>query len=655
MNRRAGLEPAHILFNEDGTPHATDYDDIYHSASGGMEQARHVFLGGNRIPQRWSGTTRFAILETGFGLGINFLATWQAWQNDPRHPGTLHYFAAEKHPPTAAQLEQAHACWPELAELSAALRKLWPEPLAGFHRLHFESDKLHLTLMLGDVRTLLPNVHGQFDAIYLDGFSPERNPDMWSADLMADIAWLAAPDATVASYTVARPVRDALTGAGFAVEKLPGFGSKRDMLAGRVSRPEASQPAHPPIPCHNSPRHATKPIVVIGAGIAGVTVAERLARRDQRIILIDSHPRIAQGATGNKLSALLPALAIDETRLARLNRAAFFYALQRLHTLSDAECGARWAECGVLQLPRSDELAERQARIVHEQQLPAGFVSLVDKAAATQLCGAPVTRGGWWVPHGGWVAPVSVCEALLASAGNAIDYRPNHNVTALNYLADEWQVWGSENANATGELCRASTVVLANSHGMLSYPQAAHLPLLSYRGQVTHLPATVGDPPNCVLCGDGYLTPVVDGQRCLGASFERSDAIDVRDVDHVSNLHRLASMLPDSEERFAPENLTGKAGLRPVSPDKLPLLGALPLPRDASTREAVKHLSTHEQWPRWPGLYVATGYGARGMVWSHLMAELLACQIVGEPLPVEADLVAAVDPARYPWRSSAAG
>lgn len=640
MNRRAGLTPAHILFNEDGTPHATAYNDVYHSASGGLEQARHVFLNGNRVLERWSGGARFSILETGFGLGINFLATWQAWRNDPQRPGTLHYFAVEKHPPTVAQLEQAHARWPELAELSTALRKIWPEPLAGFHRLHFDMDCIHLTLMLGDARTLLSSVQGQFDAIYLDGFAPERNPDMWSTELMADIAGLAAPKATVATYTVARNVREALIGAGFQIEKRPGFGSKRDMLSGGIA------PDHTPRPVASPASAREQSIVVIGAGIAGVTVAERLASRGRHVILFDSHPSPAQAATGNKLSALLPALAIDETRLARLNRAAFFYALQRLRTLSETGNSVRWSECGVLQLPRSDELAERQERIVREQQLPAGFVSLVDQKTAAELCGAPITQGGWWFPRGGWVAPASVCEALLANAGDAIEFRANTTITALHYVDQEWQLQSHDGS----ELYRAATVILANSHGMLSYPQAAHLPLLGYRGQVTHLSAVAGDPPTCVLCGDGYLTPVVDGEHCLGASFEHSDAIDIRDSDHVSNLKRLEHMLPENARRFTVEKLSGKVGVRPVSPDKLPLLGALPIPRDESAREAVKHLSVHGQWPRWPGLYVATGYGARGMVWSHLMAELLACQISGEPLPVEAELVSAVDPARYPWR-----
>lgn len=648
MNRRAGLEPAHILFTEDGTPHATDYQDVYHSASGGLEQARHVFLGGNDLPSRWSSLPRFAILETGFGLGINFLATWQAWLGDPQRPDVLHYFAVEKHPPGADELRTAHARWPELTSLSNALCKAWPEPVAGFHRLHFEHDRIHLTLMFGDVRQQLSQVEGRFDAIYLDGFSPERNPEMWAAELMTDIAWLAKANATCASYTIARSVRDALSSAGFALEKRAGFGTKRDMLIGHLVPSEKS--ASPAL-LQSTARTPAESIIVIGAGIAGITIAERLARHGRHVVLLEERPSIAQGATGNKLSALLPALAIDETRLARLNRAAFFYTLNRLQTLADAGHAVHWSECGVLQMPRSDELARRQERIIADQQLPAGFVRMVDAVTAQSLSGAPLVSGGWWFARGGWVDPVSVCHALLESAGSQVELRPNVSVNRLEYKGGGWQLWGHTANTTDTELCHATTVILANSHSMLSYPQAAHLPLLCYRGQVSHLPSLPDEAPHCVVCGDGYLTPVVKGERCLGASFERSDAIDIRVADHESNLARMRNMLQGDTHQFSAETLTGRAGLRPVSPDKLPLLGALPLPK-LTDSGGTRRPAAHGEWPRWPGLYVATGYGARGMVWSHLMAELLACQIVGEPLPVEADLVAAVDPARYPWRHS---
>ncbi|MFN4148618.1 MAG: tRNA (5-methylaminomethyl-2-thiouridine)(34)-methyltransferase MnmD, partial [Rhodocyclaceae bacterium] len=228
--------PAELCFDGNGTPFSASFGDVYHSASGGLEQARHVFLAGNGLlgsDSRWRNRSQFAILETGFGMGLDFLATWQAWRDDPRRPARLHYFAIELHPFRSADLARLHENYPELAPLAAQLRLRWPSLIPGFHRLHFEGGAVTLTLVLGDARQVLHDIAAQFDAFYLDGFSPAKNPEMWSAEVCEGLAWLAKPDATLATWTVAGDVRRKLSAAGFTLERRPGFGAKREMLVGR--------------------------------------------------------------------------------------------------------------------------------------------------------------------------------------------------------------------------------------------------------------------------------------------------------------------------------------------------------------------------------------------------------------------------------------
>ena len=226
------LDVARLAFDTDGTPVSEAYGDVYHSAAGGAAQARHVFLAGNGLPERWRARECFTLLETGFGLGLNFLATWMAWKNDP-HAGTeLHFVSLEKHPFTADDLAVAHAAWPEFSALAAELREHWPVLAPGEHRISLDAGRVILHLIFGNAVDTLSTLKMEVDAFYLDGFSPAKNPEMWSPELCGALANRARPGATLATWSVAGGVRQALKTAGFVVEKCPGFAGKRQMLVG---------------------------------------------------------------------------------------------------------------------------------------------------------------------------------------------------------------------------------------------------------------------------------------------------------------------------------------------------------------------------------------------------------------------------------------
>ena len=140
------IEPAELAFDSEGTPYSPAYGDVYHSADSGPGQARHVFVGGNDLPRRWARARVFTILETGFGLGLNFLATWREWRADPARCERLHFVSIEKHPFDRGALRTLHLRYGEFAPLAAQLQHAWPPLVAGLHRLHFENGRLTLTL-----------------------------------------------------------------------------------------------------------------------------------------------------------------------------------------------------------------------------------------------------------------------------------------------------------------------------------------------------------------------------------------------------------------------------------------------------------------------------------------------------------------------------
>ncbi|MFN3993437.1 MAG: tRNA (5-methylaminomethyl-2-thiouridine)(34)-methyltransferase MnmD [Tabrizicola flagellatus] len=215
--------PPELDWRDDVIPVSRRFDDPYFSLAGGLEETRHVFLAGNDLPARLC--EGFQVAELGFGTGLNLLALLAAH----RGPARVHYTSFEAFPLSAAEMERAHRAFPELDEISHRLREQWA---TGTRELKFPN--LTARIVVGDARQTLPGWQGRADAWFLDGFSPAKNPELWSDDLMRAVAAHTAPGGTFATYTAAGHVRRALADAGFDVSRRPGFGRKRHMTTGRL-------------------------------------------------------------------------------------------------------------------------------------------------------------------------------------------------------------------------------------------------------------------------------------------------------------------------------------------------------------------------------------------------------------------------------------
>lgn len=641
------LDPAEPLLSPDGTPYSPRYDDVYHSVEGGLAQARHVFLGGNGLPGAWQDREQFVILETGFGQGLNFLATWQAWRDDTRRCGRLHFVSVEKHPFTREGLATVHAALGELAPLAAQLQAAWPLPLPGLHRLAFEGGAVVLTLALGDVDTLLPKLAVGADAFYLDGFSPARNPDMWAPAVMKRLARLARPGATLATYTAAGFVRRGLASAGFDVTKAAGFASKRDMTVARFPS-DWPRRRHPPQPAAQWPERRA---IVVGAGLAGCAVTERLAARGWHVTLFDAEDGPARVTSSHRAAAMHPHVSADDSLLSRLSRAGNLYARRVWQALSEAGHGVGWNECGVLQIGADEAEAELQRAALAALDFPAEFVRWMSAEEAAAVHRAGVPRGGLWFGQGGWVAPPDICRAQLAMSGERVQARFGCRIDAIERDGEGWIA----RDEAGTLLARAPVVVLANAHEAARLMPQRFLTMRRVRGQLTtllpqHL-AALERWPDCVVTGTGYLLPAdARGAARIGSSYEeREGPLEERPEVHAANLARLAAMLPGAAtalSRIDPATLSGNVGERTVSHHRLPWVG-----RVADEDEALRHAEAlrgarFRDVPRQPGLYAALAFGSRGLTWAAMAAELVASQIEGEPLPLETDLVDALDPAR---------
>ncbi|SFG82547.1 tRNA U34 5-methylaminomethyl-2-thiouridine-forming methyltransferase MnmC [Palleronia marisminoris] len=206
----------------DGVPVSRAFDDPYFSLQDGLAETQHVFLSGNDLPARFR--AGFHVAELGFGTGLNCAATLLAWRA-AGVPGPLTYTSFEAFPLTPDAMARALAAFPALG--SAAAEIVEAAAASG------PSD-LRLTVVEGDARDALPSWDGQADAWFLDGFAPARNPGLWTPELLCEVARHTVRGGTFATYTAAGQVRRDLAAAGFAVERVPGFGRKRHMTRGRL-------------------------------------------------------------------------------------------------------------------------------------------------------------------------------------------------------------------------------------------------------------------------------------------------------------------------------------------------------------------------------------------------------------------------------------
>lgn len=663
------ISTATLAWDDHGQPQSQQFGDVYFSRNNGLAESEYVFLQQNQLAERWqklSCQQHFVIAETGFGSGLNFLAAWRLWRKLAPPQAQLHFMSVEYFPMARQDLQRALGLWPELAELSTQLVSSYPIALrSGVHRLRF--DNVHLTLILDDavsgLNQMLASEHCQFrkgfanfsvDAWFLDGFAPAKNPQMWQPELFELMARLSKKSTTVATFTSAGIVKRGLAGNGFAVSKVPGYGSKREMLMAQClsTVPEQSysvQKTAPPAWMVNlNPPPMPGPIAVVGAGLAGAHTARVLAERGIEVHLFDRQPCAANEASGNPQGVIYAKLAPQASSQGDFNCLALLFA-ERFYRQYCTGHNAIGARCGVLQLAMTTAEAANYKNIASTMAAP-DLVRWVEQSEATQLAGCETSQPGLYFPQSGWISPRDLCHRLLQH-GNISSHFATEviGLTATDY---GWQITSS-NADSTGLF---QAIVIANANDCRKLLQCSHLPVKPVRGQISILPANpVSQQLQCVVCGDGYTAPAHAGIHCIGATFDPKN-IDLtpRHADQLANIEATNSVLPTLGEIWqsgSDHAGASRVALRATSPDYLPLVGPVAEVSVMDERFHVwrKNARTRVDAPGayLPGLFVNVGHGSRGLTYTPLCAELIAAHILGEPSPVGRDLVQALHPARF--------
>jgi tRNA 5-methylaminomethyl-2-thiouridine biosynthesis bifunctional protein len=565
------------------------------------------------LPAAWAKQSAWRCLDTAFGNGQQFLRVWNAWRQDHNHPRILHYVGLCTEAPQLDELHQAATSQPDLSGLVELLVNQCQTLGPGFHRLSFEGGNLLLTLCIGELSKLLRQQRFQADTLLLDPDPAQDTTDgRWSLWRVKALARLARRGSGLAlrSHTggLLRPI---LQQCGFVLPA-PLAAERAEVIRVEFqpawelknSRVDAVVPAVPVTRC-----------VVVGAGLAGASVAAALARRGWQVLVLDKAATPAQGASGLPAGLVVPHVSVDDCSLSRLSRSGVRMVLQQAQAL--LRSGQDWDSTGVLQcFPGSEG-------------------------------DAPESPPLWHTPAG-WMKPAVLVQAWLAQPG--VRFQGDSAVGGLKRQDGLWQVLG----DGGQVLAVAERVVLANAHGVLpliagdsnavnsSNPVTDWPVLRTVHGQVTWAlhadspPAALAALPAFPVNGAGSLLPHVplkEGMAWLaGATYQPDEEPEPgAQSHHAANLTRMARLLPDLAAplatMLATSELQAWRGSRCVSADRLPLLGPLTGGADQ-------------------GLWLCAAMGSRGLSLAVLCAEMLAARWGAEPLPVEAALARSLDTGR---------
>jgi tRNA 5-methylaminomethyl-2-thiouridine biosynthesis bifunctional protein len=585
------------------------FNDIYFSPDNGLEESRYVFIDANNLPQKISMGKDLTIVECGFGTGLNFLCACECFEKNRQAGQWLDFISFEKYPLRADQILETLSPWASMFEGKLqALVDSYPMRIPGFHRVYFSSN-IRLTLVFDDINLALPEliVPGGVDCWFLDGFAPSKNPEMWTDIMYDELRRLSKHNATFSTFTAAGHVRRALSQRGFSVDKVKGYGRKREMLQGRFKgNSDFVLPG------------AARNVAIIGGGLAGAAAAYFLHQNGIKATIFEKEISLARGASGNPLGLFNPRLSAYRTEQSDYYNAGF----SLINNIDPAKVSGR-EQCGALHLFTDKGRTEKLEKAATNWGWQDELMTLVDRESASDIAGVSLDQGGVWLKSSGCINPAQLSRNLARHA----DLITSSKVTELDALD-------------------ADVMIIANSYAAGEFPQTAWIPTEGIKGQISFGRSNEDSASlKTNICYGGYISPAFyEGQHVIGATFEKEELdLELSEQGHQRNLDLLHYNL---QALSGLKNIAGgRASVRCASRDRFPVAGKLP---------------DVESWMKGydcplKNVYVSMAHGSHGLVSSLSAGSLLADMISGRPYGLPDKTINALDASRFLLRARKRG
>lgn len=564
---------------------------------GDIDECEHVFIDGNNLKNRFrdlSPDSNFLIGEIGFGIGLNFLITCKAWLKYTEHNQVLEFYSFDKYIFELEDFNEFISSSSELKEYSEQLIKYYPKNIEGIQKISLFDGRISLNLVIGDISDTQEYIKSMayIDAWFLDGFSPSKNPDLWSKELINSIGNTSYESSTISTYTSSGLVKRNLIDSGFAVRRTKGFAGKRHMLKGDALSKVSSKKGY------------SKKVAVIGSGITGCILSYLLAQKGIEVDLYEQSDSICAGASSHELLVTYPRLSAHDSAYGRFNLLSYVYATNFYENLKTQS----WKKTGVLILNHDEDTARRQKALL-ERRSDGKIYRHLNYAEASELSGIEVKYDGLHFKDAGYVLPNELCGFLTGS--EKINVFTNSKIENLSGdgMKTTFTIRDEHFEYDDVCLCTGSdSSELMNIDGFSTK-----------RGQVSHL-ESIGKISriNLPICAKGYISPEVSNLHIVGSSYSDHKHTDLTQEEHLSNLKKLQIIL-DEDVKVK----SGKVGLRAISKDHMPMVG------------------------KKDGIFLNTCHGSRASVSAPICAEIISNLITEDAPPLQSRELKALCPLRF--------